>query len=81
MNPRGQITEETTEDLAGHPQIVSNRVFDAVTGWLSSTQTGPGGGATLQNEAYLYDEMGMSHSGKIITLGLPKTFTTTISTG
>jgi YD repeat-containing protein len=35
-NPRGQITEETTEDLAGHPQIVSTHMYDAVTGWLSA---------------------------------------------
>ena len=74
MNPRGQITEETTEDLAGHPQIVSNRTFDAVTGWLGSTQTGPGGGATLQNEAYLYDEMGNVTQRQNNNLGLTENF-------
>jgi len=44
--------------LAGHPQIVSTHVYDAVTGWLSANQTGVGSGAALQNESYLYDEDG-----------------------
>jgi RHS repeat-associated protein len=57
-NPRGQVTKEITEDLSGDPQVVSNRAYDAVTGWLGSTQTGIGGGATLQNESYAYDEVG-----------------------
>jgi RHS repeat-associated protein len=74
MNPRGQITQETTEDLSGHPQIVSNRSYDAVTGWLASTQTGPGGGATLQNEAYLYDEMGNVTQRQNNNLGLTENF-------
>ena len=74
MNPRGQITQETTEDLSGHPQIVSNRTYDAVTGWLASTQTGPGGGATLQNEAYLYDEMGNVTQRQNNNLGLTENF-------
>jgi RHS repeat-associated protein len=74
MNPRGQITQETTEDLSGHPQIVSNRTYDAVTGWLTSTQTGPGGGATLQNEAYLYDEMGNVTQRQNNNLGLTENF-------
>jgi len=74
MNPRGQITEETTEDLSGHPQIVSTRTYDAVTGWLVSAQTGPGGGATLQNEAYLYDEMGNVTQRQNNNLGLTENF-------
>jgi RHS repeat-associated protein len=74
MNPRGQITQETTEDLSGHPQIVSNRTYDAVTGWLGSTQTGPGGGATLQNEAYQYDEMGNVIQRQNNNLGLTENF-------
>jgi RHS repeat-associated protein len=74
MNPRGQITEETTEDLSGHPQIVSNRVYDAVTGWLNSTQTGAGGGAGLQNEAYLYDEMGNVTQRQNNNAGLTENF-------
>jgi RHS repeat-associated protein len=74
MNPRGQITEETTEDLSGHPQIISTRTYDAVTGWLGSTQTGPEGGATLQNEAYLYDEMGNVTQRQNNNLGLTENF-------
>jgi RHS repeat-associated protein len=73
-NPRGQITQETTEDLAGHPQIVSTRVFDADTGWLTSTQSGVGGGSTLQNEAYLYDEIGNVTQRQNNNLGLTENF-------
>ncbi|HEX3912076.1 MAG TPA: FG-GAP-like repeat-containing protein [Steroidobacteraceae bacterium] len=69
-NPRGQITQETTEDLAGHPQIVSSRTFDADTGWLSSIQTGVSSGAALQNESYLYDEMGNVTQRQNNNLGL-----------
>src|SRR6201999_3555434 len=35
-NPRGQITQEATEDLSTHPQIVTTRTYDAVTSWLGS---------------------------------------------
>jgi RHS repeat-associated protein len=57
-NARGQITQETSEGLSGEPQIVSGHTYDAVTGWLSTIQTGIGSGAALQNESYQYDEMG-----------------------
>ncbi len=57
-NPRGQITQETTGDASGLPRIVSNRTYDAVTGWLGSIQTGVSGGAALQNESYLHDLVG-----------------------
>jgi RHS repeat-associated protein len=73
-NPRGQITGETTEDLTGHPQIVSSRVYDAVTGWLSSNQAGVGTGATLQNESYLYDEDGNVTQRQNNNLGLTESF-------
>jgi len=73
-NPRGQITQETTEDLSGHPQIVSTRAFDADTGWLSSTQTGVSGGAALQNEGYSYDDMGNVIQRQNNNLGLTENF-------
>jgi RHS repeat-associated protein len=74
MNPRGQITEETTEDLSGHPQIVTSRAFDAVTGWLGSIQTGVSGGSTLQNEAYQYDDLGNVIQRQNNNLGLTENF-------
>ncbi|MGB6354677.1 MAG: RHS repeat-associated core domain-containing protein, partial [Steroidobacteraceae bacterium] len=74
MNPQGQVTEETTEALAGDPQIVSTRVYDSVTGWLTSTQTGVGGGVTLQNEDYAYDEMGNVIQRQNNNLGLTENF-------
>jgi RHS repeat-associated protein len=53
MNPRGQLTQET---LGNGVQV--NRALDAVTGWVSSIQAGVGGGATLQNNSYLFDAVG-----------------------
>jgi YD repeat-containing protein len=52
-NPAGQVTEET---LGNH--IVTNRTYDAVTHWLSSVQSGVSGGSGVQNQAFLFDEMG-----------------------
>jgi RHS repeat-associated protein len=52
-NPAGQITEETLGN-----GIVTNRSYDAVTGWLGSAQSGVGGGSGVKNLAFLYDEMG-----------------------
>jgi RHS repeat-associated protein len=53
LNPRGQWTEETLGN-----GVMVNRTFDALTGWLGSIKAGVGGGNALQNNAYLYDEMG-----------------------
>ena len=52
-NPAEQITQETLGN-----GLQTNRAYDAVTGWLSSVQSGPGGGATIQNLSFLYDEVG-----------------------
>jgi hypothetical protein len=43
-NPAGQVTEETLGN-----GIVTNRSFDAVTGWLNSDESGVGGGAGVKN--------------------------------
>jgi RHS repeat-associated protein len=74
MNARGQITKEETRDESDHPKIVSMRTYDADTGWLVSTQSGPGGGSALQNEAYLYDEMGNVTQRQNNNLGLTENF-------
>jgi RHS repeat-associated protein len=52
-NAAGQITEETLGN-----GIVTNRTYDAVTYWLSSVQSGVGSGSGVQNQAFLFDEMG-----------------------
>ncbi|MGH8228459.1 MAG: hypothetical protein ACREU3_11255 [Steroidobacteraceae bacterium] len=52
-NPRGQVTQATLGN-----GIVVNRAYDAVTGWLESLTAGESGGSTIQNSAYLFDEMG-----------------------
>ena len=53
MNPAGQITEETLGN-----GIVTNRSYDAVTGWLGTDESGVSGGSGVKNLAFLYDEMG-----------------------
>jgi len=52
-NAAGQVTQETLGN-----GIVTNRAYDAVTGWLASVQSGMGSGAGVQNQSFLYDEMG-----------------------
>jgi RHS repeat-associated protein len=53
MNPRGEVTQETLGN-----GVVTTRSYDAVTGWLNNIVAGVGSGAGIQNNAYLYDEMG-----------------------
>ena len=52
-NPRGQITQETLGNGA-----VTNRSFDAVTGWMSAATSGVSGSTALQNASFLYDYVG-----------------------
>jgi RHS repeat-associated protein len=52
-NPRNQLTQETLAN-----GLVTNRSYDAVTGWLKSIQTGLSGGTGIQNLAYQWDLAG-----------------------
>ena len=52
-NAAGQVTQETLGN-----GIVTNRAYDAVTGWLSSIQSGVNGGTGVQNQSFLYDLVG-----------------------
>ena len=52
-DPAGHVIQETLGN-----GIQTNRAFDAVTGWLTSTESGVGGGAGVKNLAFLYDYMG-----------------------
>jgi RHS repeat-associated protein len=52
-NPRGQVTQETLGN-----GVVTNRAFDAVTGWVNSATSGLPGSTDLQNESYLFDDVG-----------------------
>jgi RHS repeat-associated protein len=49
----GQVTQETLGN-----GVVVNSAFDAVTTWLNGRTAGVGGGAGLQNNSYLFDEVG-----------------------
>ena len=53
LNPRGQVTQETLGN-----GVVTNHSFDAVTGWASAVTSGVSGGSALQNDSYLFDEVG-----------------------
>jgi RHS repeat-associated protein len=69
QNPAGQITQETLGN-----SLVTTRAYDAVTRWLSSVQSGPGGGATVQNQSFLYDEVGNVTQRQDNNLGLSENF-------
>ncbi len=69
QNPRGQTTQETLGN-----GVVTNRSFDAVTGWLNSIQSGVSGGTGLQNQSYLYDLVGNITQRQESTLGLTENF-------
>jgi RHS repeat-associated protein len=68
-NPRGEVTQETLGS-----GVVTNRSFDAVTGWLASIQAGVGGGTGLQNQSYLYDLVGNVTQRQNNALGLTESF-------
>jgi RHS repeat-associated protein len=55
INARGQVTQETLGN-----NVITNRAFDAVTGLPSSVTSGVsgGGGTELQNDSYLFDQVG-----------------------
>ncbi len=53
VDAAGQITQDTLGN-----GLVTNRAYDSVTQWLSSVESGPGGGASIQNLSFLYDEVG-----------------------
>jgi len=68
-NALGQISQETLGN-----GVVTNRVFDTVTGWLSSATSGLNGTAALQNESYLYDEIGNVTQRQNNNAGLSENF-------
>ncbi len=59
VNGRNQITQETLGN-----GLVTNRAYDAVTGWLKTVQTGASGGTGVQNLAYTWDLVGNLNSRK-----------------
>jgi RHS repeat-associated protein len=70
LNARNQITQETLGN-----GLVSNRGYDAVTGWLETIKTGPGAGTGVQNLEYAWDKVGNLTSRKDLNQsGLTETF-------
>jgi RHS repeat-associated protein len=69
QNQRGQVTQETLGN-----GVVTNRAIDAVTGWVSTIQSGVGGGAALQNESYLRDLVGNVTQRQNNNAGLSENF-------
>ena len=52
-NPAEQITQESLGN-----GLVTSRAYDGVTHWLSSVQSAPSSGSSVQNQSFLYDEVG-----------------------
>lgn len=70
MNARGQITNETLGN-----GVITSRIFDQVTGWLSTVNSGPVGNLTsVQNASYLQDLVGNVTQRQDNTLGLTENF-------
>jgi RHS repeat-associated protein len=69
INPMGQVAQETLGN-----GVVTNRSFDAVTGWLGNIEAGVGGGAALQNNAFTYYEMGNVSQRQDNNQGLTENF-------
>jgi len=71
MNPRGQVAQETLGN-----GIITNRTFDAVTGWVSNIQSGTSGGgvASVQNQSFAFDEDGNVTQRQDNNLGLNENF-------
>jgi len=68
-NARGQVTQETLGN-----GLVARRSFDAVNGWIRSIQTGPGGGASIQNLAYQWDRVGNLTERRDLNQSLTESF-------
>jgi RHS repeat-associated protein len=68
-NPAGQTTQETLGN-----GLVTSRAYDAVTQWLASVQSGPGGGASIQNQSFLYDKVGNVTQRQDNNAGLTENF-------
>ena len=68
-DPAGHVIQETLGN-----GIQNNRAFDAVTGWLNSTQAGVGGGTGVKNLGFLYDLVGNVSQRQDNNLGLTENF-------
>jgi YD repeat-containing protein len=53
VNARGQVTQETLGN-----GVVTNRVIDALTGWMTMQTSGVAGGNAFQNDGFLFDRVG-----------------------
>jgi YD repeat-containing protein len=69
MNPRGQVTQETLGN-----GVITNRSYDAVTGWVNTIQSGIGGGSGRLNASFAFDGMGNVSQRQDNNLGLSENF-------
>jgi RHS repeat-associated protein len=69
-NPRHQITQETLGN-----GLITNRVYDSITSWVKSIQTGTGGGSAVQNLDYEWDLVGNLKQRQDLTQSIKETFT------
>jgi len=69
MNPWGQVTQETLGN-----GVVTTRTLDSITAWPSAITSGLNGSAALQNESYLFDELGNVTQRQNNNAGLTENF-------
>jgi RHS repeat-associated protein len=74
VNPAGQATHESMQYGTSDPLVVQYHTYDAVTGWVIAIQGGANGGTGLQNQSYLYDEMGNVTQRQDNNAGLTENF-------
>ena len=71
VNAAGQITQETLgNSTSGNIPVIETRTYDAVTHWISAITAGANGGGGLQNQSFLYDELGNFTQRQDNNLGL-----------
>jgi RHS repeat-associated protein len=62
-----------TQETLGNG-VITNRSYDAVTGWVNSLQSGLNGSSALQNESYLFDAVGNLTQRQNNNVGLNEDF-------
>jgi RHS repeat-associated protein len=69
MNGFGQVTQETLGN-----GVVTNRIYDPVTSWLSKATAGVGSSTAVLNQSYLQDENGNIAQRQDNNAGLTESF-------
>ncbi|MFL6605691.1 MAG: RHS repeat domain-containing protein [Steroidobacteraceae bacterium] len=71
-NTQNALAEVTQETLGN--AVITTRAFDDVTGWLGSITSGLSGTTALENNSYLYDQVGNVTQRQNNNVGLTENF-------